>query len=105
MPCGESPAATVLHGQLLQLTYNTAEPTTSSPVAATAAHGAGPGAAAVTPRLSRGIATTMTPATVSAAASRTNVIVSGPGPLPAVDCHQAPATTRRCAAQSAAGRG
>src|SRR5207244_559797 len=80
--------------QLLQLTYNTAEPITSRTVAATAAHGAGPGAAAPTPPLRSGITTAMAPATVSAAASRTNVIISGSGPLPAVRCQQAPA---RCA--------
>src|SRR5256885_16758290 len=84
MLCGESAGMTALHGQLLQLTYNIAEPITNSTVAASAAHGAGVvGVVEPVPRRSSGIATAITPATVSAAASRTNVIISGSGPLPA----------------------
>src|SRR2546429_1512057 len=89
MLCGESAGVTAVHGQLLQLTYNTAEPITNSTVAASAAHGAGPGAVAPTPPLRSGITTAMTPATVSAAATRTKVIISGSGPFPEARCQQA----------------
>src|SRR2546430_12314960 len=71
-----------------------ADPTPSRRGAATPPPGAGPGPAAATPPRSSGIATAMTPATVSAAASRTNVTISGSDPLPAARCQQAPG---RCA--------
>src|SRR2546421_13028462 len=104
MLCGESAGVTAVHGQLLQLTYNTAEPITNSTVAASAAHGAG--VVEPVPRRSSGIATAITPATVSAAASSTNVIISGSGPLPAAPCHPARArcARARCATTREIGR-
>src|SRR5215467_11190345 len=90
MPSGES--ATLLsacHGQLHQVTYSAAEPTTSRPDTASAVQVA-PGPTEL--RRSKGMATRTTLARLSAAASRTKVIIGPVRPLRAAHDHRGAAS-------------